>query len=432
MVFCRKRLFVAILLLCGCGRPPAVRYAEMGDFPALKRELDARELDDRDIRAVSRALLEHDLHRFSNVSGSDEGNRRMLALSTCAKPIASSLKDVARGNSDVAGAAAWVLVDSGVVDPDQFTDDHQDDKRPLFRAAAARGLFDASEASLRAERATDDDETVRRAAMAAAGDAGCASDFPLLLDAARRDPIAIVRVDAIRALAKIAHKLDEGAPRADLVDRLNDLWSGGDEAMRGAIARAFAVPVLFDAGGRRALDNALGREEGHATVDAASAMVGAGGTNGALALMKLARDSDIAVRAHAMRLLDPTRADHAEFLLKTMNNKGEDASLRVVAAASLTHVAPHRAKALDTLLGLVANKDKTGTDAAVALAESGDERGRARLVSDLATPSSLRFRVASALVRLGRAADVRPLLASTDIDVRDGAACAVLSTAKGA
>jgi len=32
----------------------------------------------------------------------------------------------------------------------------------------------------------------------AAGDAGCATDFPLLLESARKDPILIVRVDAVR------------------------------------------------------------------------------------------------------------------------------------------------------------------------------------------------------------------------------------------
>ena len=430
MVGLRKRLLFSIALVAsiGCGRAPAVRHAENGDFPALKRELDDRaaknDLGDGDVRAVSRAILEHDLHRYSG----DEGARRLLALSTCAKPIASALKSTARANDDIAATAAWVLVDSGAVDADAFTDDRRDDKR--FRAAVTRGLFDAGEAALRAERAVDDDELVRRAAMAAAGDAGCASDFPLLLEAARRDPVAIVRIDAIRALARIAPRLDEGAPRADLVDRLSDLWSGGDEATRGAIARAFAVPALFDAGGRRALDNALGREEGHATVDAASAMMSAGGNNGALRLIRLAREDDIAVRAHALRLLDPARPDHAEVLLSTVNGKSEDATLQVVAAAALLRAPPHRQKGLDTLVARMASSDKTGTEAAIALAEAGDERGRPRLVADLATPSALRFRVSSALTRLGHAADVRPLLASPDIDVRDGAACAILSTSK--
>lgn len=415
----------ALVIGLGCGRAPAVRHAENGDFPALKRELDDRaaknDLDDGDVRAVSRAILEHDLHRYSG----DEGTRRLLGLSTCAKPIASALKSTAKGNDDIAATAAWVLVDSGTVDADTYSD--RDDKR--FRAAATRGLFDAGEAQLRAERAIDDDEMVRRAAMAAAGDAGCPTDFTLLLDAARRDPVPIVRVDAIRALARIAPKLEEGA-RADLVDRLTDLWSGGDESIRGAVARAWAIPALFEAGGRRALDNALGREEGHATVDAASAMMSAGGNNGALRLVKLAREDDIAVRAHALRLLDPARPDHAEVLLATMNGKSEDTGLQVVAAASLLRAKEHRPKAVDALVAAMARSDKTGTEAAIALAEAGDQRARPRLVKDLATPSALRFRVAAALTRLGHSGDARPLLASPDIDVRDGAACSILSTSR--
>jgi hypothetical protein len=438
MVPVRKRLFrmasvVVMLAALGCGRAPAVRHAHNGDFPALKKELDERasknDLDDGDVRAVSRAILEHDLQRFSG----EEGVKRLLALTTCAKPIESALGSKAKGDDDIAATAAWVLVDSGVSDPDAFTDAHRDDKRPIWRAVATRGLFDASEATLRAERALDDDERVRRAAMAAAGDAGCASDFPLLLEAARRDPIAIVRVDAVRALGKIAVKLDEGSPRADLVDRLNDLWSGGDEAMRGAVARALAVPVLFDAGGRQALDRALGREEGHATIDAASAMMGAGGENGALALARLAHENDPAVRAHAIRLLDPRRPAHAEVLVATLDSKSpaDDPSVKVVAAEALLASPVHNKKATEVLVALMARPDRVGTDAAIALANAHDARAKPRLIADLATPSSLRFRVASALTRLGQPGEVRPLLASTEIDVRDGAACAVLSTAKG-
>ncbi len=435
MVPVRKRLLCSVVMIValGCGRAPAVRHAHNGDFPALKKELDDRaaknDLDDGDIRAVSRAILEHDLQRFAG----DEGVRRLLALTTCAKPISSALESTAKGDDDIAATAAWVLVDSGVADPDAFTDAHRDDKRPRWRAVATRGLFDSGEAALRAERAIDDDEHVRRAAVAAAGDAGCASDFPLLLEAARRDPIAIVQVDAVRALAKIAPKLDEGSPRADLVDRFNDLWSGGDEAMRGAIARALAVPVLFDAGGRQLLDRVLGRDEGHATVDAASAMMGAGGQNGALMLARLANEHDPAVRAHAIRLLDARRPEHAEVLLGILASKSpaDDPSVKVVAAEALLHAPTHTPKAIEALLGLMARPDKVGTDAAVALAGAGDARAKPRLIADLSTPSSLRFRVASALVRLGAPGEVRPLLASTDIDVRDGAACAVLSTPKG-
>lgn len=436
MVLVGKRVLrilalVALAAAASCGRAPAVRHASNGDFPALQKELDERaaknDLDDGDVRAVSKAILEHDLKRFSG----DEGVRRLSALTTCAKPIEAALEKAAKGDDDIAATAAWVLVDSGVAAADTFTDEHRDDKRPLWRAVAARGLFDSGEASLRAERAIDDDERVRRAAIAAAGDAGCASDFPLLLEAARRDPISIVRIDAVRALAKIATHLEEGSPRADLVDRLQDLWSGGDEALRGAIARAYAVPVLFEAGGRKALDVALGREEGHATVDAASAMMGAGGPNGALRLARLSRNEDNAVRAHALRLLDPATPEHAELLLATVNGKEVDPSLQVVAAAGLVRAKAHRARGLEVLGTLMARPDKVGTDAALALAEAGDARARPRLIADLKTPSALRFRVAAALTRLGSAAEVRPLLASTDIDVRDGAACSVLSTPKG-
>lgn len=437
MATARKRLLlsaalISVIALVGCGPAAAVRHAENGNFPALKQELDSAaakgDLDDRTVRNVARAVLEHDLARFDG----DQGVRRLEALAACAKPLEASLKSLAKGQGDLAATAAWLLVDGDLVERDAFTDDHRDDKNPRFRAVATRGLIDSSEAALRATRASDDDEYVRRAAINAAGEAGCASDFPLLLEATRRDPVTIIRVDAVRALARIAPRLAEGSPRADLVDRLSDLWNGGDEALRGAIARAYAVPELFSAGGRHQLDAVLGRAEGHEAVEAASAMMGAGVNNGAVALARLAKEGDPAVRAHALRLLDPSRPDHAEVLLATVNAKdgARDAAARVAAAAALLQAKAHRSKALDALVAMMAAEDKTGTDAAIALAEAGDARAKPRLVKDLATPSSLRFRVASALVRLGQPGEVRPLLASTEIDVRDGAACAVLSTPK--
>jgi len=432
MALARKRLLlsVALVALVSCGRAAVVRHAENGNFPPLEKELnDAAakgDLDDKTVRDVSRAILEHDLARLDG----DKGIERLEALSTCAKSIEGPLKKTAKGEGDIAAVAAFILVDAGIVDSDAFSDDHKDDKNPRWRAVATRGLVDSSEAAIRATRASDDDQHVRRAAINAAGDAGCASDFPLLLEATRRDPIAIVRVDAVRALAKIAPRLAEGSPRADLVDRFGDLWKGGDESLRGAIARAYAVPELFGAGGRSALDAILGHAEGHDAVEAASAMMGAGVANGGLALTRLAKEGDPAVRAHALRLLDPSRPDHAEVLLATMNQKdgAPDETAKIVAASALLRTKDHRQKALDALNAMMANQDKTGTDAAIALAEAGDARAKPRLVKDLATPSSLRFRVASALVRLGQPGEVRPLLASTDVDVRDGAACAVLST----
>jgi hypothetical protein len=430
-----RKLFLGFLLATslGCGGSPAVRFASHGDFPALGKELDERakagKLDDDAVRAVAKAVLTHDLARFSG----DGGVQRTQALVGCAKPIESALHEASKGReADVAAAAAWVLVDAGVVGVDAFTDAHRDDPHPLWRAVAARGLVDANEAELRAARAADGDQHVRLAAVLAAGDAGCASDFPLLLESARKDPAIASRVAAVRGLSKLAPRLEGASPRADLVERLAELWDVGDEPLRGAIARAWAAPVLFDAGGRQQLSEALGREEGHVTVEAASSMLMAGVQDGALVLAKLAVEADQGVRAHALRLLDPSLAAHLEVLLKTLDEpKGgapDDAHARLIAATSLFRVAAHRGRAEGVLLSLSKRTDRIGTEAAVVLADARDERVRPRLVSDLATPSALRFRVAAALVRLGHPEETRVLLASADPDVRDGAACSILGT----
>ncbi len=412
-----------------------MRHAQNGDFPALAKELDERaakgNLDDGEVRDVAKALLEHDLTRYAG----EQGIERTMALSTCAKPIEPALARVAKGDDEIAAAAAWVLIDSGNASIDRYTDAHRDDPRPLWRAVATRGLVDASEGALRAARAMDDDERVRRASVFAAGDAGCASDFSLLLDVTRRDPYVLIRVDAVRALGKIAPHLSEGAARADLVDRLHDLWDAGDDPMRGAVARAWATPSLFHAGGRQQLERVLQDEKGHATVDAASALMGAGGADGAVVLAKIARDSDPAVRAHALRLLDPQNPEHEKILVGIVTAPkdagGDDPSARVLAATALLRVEAHRGKAVDALVALMARPDKIGTDAALALADVKDARARPRLQADLETTSFVRFRAAAGLVRLGHPGDARPLLSSSDVDVRDGAACTILATPPG-
>ncbi|MGZ3418711.1 MAG: HEAT repeat domain-containing protein [Polyangiales bacterium] len=425
-----RKILVAFAVVCalsGCGASPAVGHARSGDFPAVSKDLDAKaqsgELSDSAMRDVAKAVLEHDLEHMP----AERGVERVLALEACAKPIEGALRKRSKGDDDVAAASAWLLVSAGLTEVDTWTDAHRDDPRPLFRAVAARGLVGKKEAKLRASRAIDDDQYVRRAAVLAAGDAGCATDFPILLDSARHDPSAIVRVDAIRSLVKIAPRLSGPGPRADLADRLDELWDGGDDSLRGAIARAWVSDDLFLAGGRAHLQTVLGRDEGHATVEAAAMLMRAGG-DGAVILGRQAMDADPEVRAHALRMLELERPTHRKLLQDVAQNADDDASLRVVAAARLATVPELRQKAIEVLVSLLSRKDKVGTDAAIALGNEGDVRAAPRLVEDLKTPSSLRFRVVSALVRLGRPGEARALVSSSDLDVRDGAACTLLST----
>jgi hypothetical protein len=438
-------------IVSACGTDPAVRAASRGDLPALQHELDAEasngKLDDGTVRAVSRALLEHDLERVSG----PEGVKRVEALAMCAAPMKSKLEGLASGGDEVAAAAAWVLVDSDLAPIDAYVGGHEEDQIALWRAIATRGMIDQSEATLRAGRSKSDDKYVRRAAIEAAGDAGCASDFPLLLEAARHDPETINRIVAVRMLARIADRLETDALRADLVDRLTDLWKGGDDPLRGAIARAWAAPALLNAGGLRELQavalNTKTTEEGHVAVETAAALMMAGQADGELRLTQLATNSDASVKSHALRLLDPARPAHLDALMAAiLPKKGapEDTVAREVAAERIARfpesialptaqtglkVDP-RAEAKNALMQLSASKDRVGTDAAIALADLGVDAMRPRLLEELKTASPMRVRAASALVRLGHPEDVRSLLSAPDLDLRDSVACAVLGTAK--
>jgi hypothetical protein len=428
-----------------CAGDPALRAASNGDLSTLRAQLDDRardgKLDADAMRDVSKALLAHDVARYDGATG----EQRFGALGGCARSLKDTLDHVASGGGDAAPSAATLLVDADLVDVDAFTDAHRDDANPIWRAVATRGLVGANEAALRATRAKDDDERVRRAAIEAAGDASCACDVPLLLESARHDPRTIDRVDAVRMLAKISDKIEGDALRAELVDRLKDLWPGGDEALRGAIARAWASPALAPNGGVTALEAIVGGqhgpEEGHEAVEAAAALMQAGGADGETKLVAFAEHGDAATRAHALRLLDPMRPAHLDVLRAAMQvpKQGpDDAELREVAAESIARLPDAiatklpkpeaRGEALATLRALANANDRVGTEAAIVLADLGVDAVAARLFAELSTKSPMRPRVAAALVKLGHAADVRALLTDADLDARDATACAILAT----
>jgi hypothetical protein len=435
---------VALSLAAGCGVAPAVAQARRGDLGALSAALDdqARRgaLDDGTLREVSRAMLEHDLARF----GGERDARRVGSLALCAKPLASPLRRLARdGEPEVASAAAIVLLDAEVVDRDEFTGRHRDDTHPRWRAAAARGLVDADTAALRATRTLDDDRDVRRMATLAAIDAGTDGDRTLLLDVARRDPDVVVRVTAIRGLGTLAAREDEAAAsrRADLADRLADLWSAGDDVIRGAVARAWATPPLFGNGGRGHLESTAGQVSGDVAVETASALWSGGG-DGAALLARLANDPEPPVRRHALRLLDPAIDAHREALaaaLHTGDAGDDDPEARLIAAERIAGYSPPLAKALGpsfeglardaraALVALANGESKVATEAAIALASLGDGAVVAKLVKELDLPTPLRGRIVAVLVGSGHGAEVRKLLSSADLDVRDAAACAVLA-----
>ncbi|MEO7094233.1 MAG: hypothetical protein ABI175_13340, partial [Polyangiales bacterium] len=194
--------------------------------------------------------------------------------------------------------------------------------------------------------------------------------------------------------------------------------------------------------------NTKGSEQGHVAVETAAALMMAGQPDGELRLTQLATNSDSSVKAHALRLLDPARPAHLDALMAAIVvNKGapEDTAAREVAAERVARFPDSialpdvlvggaktnvRAEATAALVQLSASKDRVGTEAAIALADLGAESMRPRLLEELKTASPMRVRAASALVRLGHAADVRSLLTAPDLDLRDSVACAVLGTSK--
>ena len=112
-----------------------------------------------------------------------------------------------------------------------------------------RGLVRDVDRDARRRALLDADPLVRREAARAAQTARDEADLDALSEAARLDPEPIVRTEAVRAMAG----LGGGGAAEAIVERLRDLWRGGDDGVREDIARAWSRSPLWEAGGRPAL-----------------------------------------------------------------------------------------------------------------------------------------------------------------------------------
>ena len=149
------------------------------------------------------------------------------------------------------------------------------DANDEWRAVGARGLVRSDDDAARAKALVDPSVSVRRASMRASVAARAAKDVPGLLEAARVDPDLMARSEAVRAVARIdpPRTSVDASGVYDVVQRLRDLWSGADDALREDIARAYASPNIAADGGAEELRLLLAANHGPGVVTAASIIV---------------------------------------------------------------------------------------------------------------------------------------------------------------
>ena len=424
---------LAMLAVSGCGASPAMRAAERGDWAALRAQIAeahrAGKLSNSDASELARKVAKREI----SSAPANRAVARVRDVSACARELDGILSSRMDVHDDAGAEAALTRVDSGELGAGSarsFISDASD----AWRAVGARGLSRKKDADARMAAMLDGSPQVRRAAMRASveaasnGDDGADAEVERLASAARVDPEGIVRSEAVRALAQI------GGDK--VVAKLRDLWTNGDDGVRGEIAIAWSAPRVYSHGGAEPLRLLVAAEHGPGALEAAAAAARRSEvdsqirTSSVALLARTIASGSRRDRLHAIAMAPIAEPDILDALRKSA--KGDDREMEIAANARLLESAPDRAlavKALETRAG--EDLGRLAARARWALAGIGDVRVQAWIERDLdSADPSVRLSAASALAVLGRAARGAPLLADADPEVRTRAACTLVMASR--
>lgn len=434
-----RRPAAAVMLSClvaaGCGGPRAriVEATERGDVEAaLARydELAAHDGGDLELLHVIALRL------LSDAAASDDPDVRADAireLSLAGVPALSTLERLSTAGGASATAALLALARRGHPGALRLLRGMVDDERPDVRAACTLALDPDADRTLLFALALEPSERVRAAATLRLGALG-PSDVEarlLLEERARVDPDAGVRAAAVRALGSYA-----SAAIASLRDRLSDpepsvrlasieaLVRADRAGARNTIAAMLATPPAMESiEAARILASSVGLPDAPPSAEDRSS---------ALAYLRQALLApDPALRAQAAIALVgvPGRDDLAAPLEGALARETDESAAFSMARALLRR-ASAATSALERLRALAtAEGGRLGLEAAVVLAEEGDETGIGvvrRVASDSA-PERRRTAVRALAREARRPFEVRPALADSDLRVRVAAAGGIVA-----
>jgi HEAT repeat protein len=429
MMRLRPALFVAGLLagLPGCAPSPAMRAAERGDREALKSAVDQREraatLTNHEAESLALAVANREVR---SATGPDAAERVHDAWS-CAHELDGALAERMKTHDDAGAEAALARVDGRGLEAAGLRR-YLADPLPMWRAVGTRALVRMEDHDARIQALLDPDPHVRRQAARAARDAADAADLASLADVARVDPEPLVRTEAVRAMATLSAPSGE-----DVANALRDLWTAGDDGLRGDVALAWAAPAVWGAGGREALSVVVASDHGPGAVEAAAAVLrhrDAGGELAVAALAQLVRAIEQGAAATRQQAIAQAPIDRPDVMtaVKAAAEDGDD-EVRVAALARLVEEKP--AGTVDSLVAFARPGSPVARRARFALASAGDHRVQAWIEQDLTSPRPFeRLSAATALASLDAAARAAPLLADVDPSVRVRAACTLLMAAR--
>jgi HEAT repeat protein len=417
----------ALVVLGSCRSAPGLDAAAAGDVNALRSTVTlhqkAGDLTNTSAASLARAVADRELRS----APAADGVERVRDAWSCAHELDDALAARMEAHDATGAEAALARLDGRGLDAGDVRR-YAGDADPAWRAVGTRGLIRADDGAARVRALTDPDPRVRRAAARASRDAADPSDLGPLAEVARVDPEAIVRTEAVRALAAIA-----APPGGATADVLRDLWPAADAGLREDIALAWASPAVWDAGGREALRVVAEAEHGPGAVEAAAAVLrhkDLHGDDAVAAVAQLVRAIEQGAPATRMQAIAQTPLDRRE-LVEAVRKATEDSNLEVRVAALARLGREGTPATLPALESLAQPGSPVAQHARFALAALGDRRAQAWIEQDLASERPFeRLSAASALAGLGIAARAAPLLADADPGVRVRAACTILVAAR--
>jgi len=425
------------LFILACAGSDAVGAARRGDAVALQKAIEpglrAGKLGESEAAEIARAAAEHEIA----VAKGEEGVDRLRELRTCTAELTSAFAERAGTHDAVGAEAAMALLESDAMaqaDARKYLGDPDDG----WRAVGVRGLVREKDGEARRKALVDPSARVRRAAMRASAEVRDPEDVAALFEAARVDPDLLARSSAVRAIARI------DPPGADAAERLRDLWTGGDEALREDVALAYASPHIAASGGAAALRVLLAAGHGAGAVSAAGLVLRRAMPPAVPVFDDETRKSAIAVLLHAIedeprreRMLALATAPLSEPELleavKKASHAESDLELQQAALARLLDVPSEKEAAKKALMPFASpgSPERLARSARLALAGAGERSMQAWLEADLKAPdASTKLLAARGLASLKRAARATPLLADSDVRVRLGAACTLIRAGK--
>jgi len=412
-------LILVSALTVGCAGVTASRPAREGNYEQMRAAIQDDLRHGRLSFGATQDLAYTVSKREIKVAKDAEAVRHIRLMKSCTRELSGPFEQRAGGSDRAAPIAAMALLNVDRGSPGKWRS-RLDSTDPDWRAVSVRTLTSKSDGENRRKAMVDHDQQVRMAAMLAAEKAKDPADRPVLLDAARHDPDGVIRVTAIRALARVA--------TADDVSAMRDMWALATPQVQQWLVASWGFPNALEHGGGRYVLWVAETQTGLPSIIAGGILMRIGGEMrgyGSAALFAGAQDGLATNRVLAIGMA-PLQEEGWMELINKLSQEAEPV-VRVAALEKLVTHPKTREQAKEKLHESAKSKGPESAEAKQAMARVGDRRVTGLLDVDAKSKdAAVRQATMRSFVALGDYARASVFLADPVVTVRLNTACTLL------